>query len=165
MTGNIRDVEDKRKDESEMNRIFVDADACPVKEEVYKVAVRNNIEVSVVSNGGIRPHPHPLIKIQVVAEGLDVADDWIADQAKSKDLVITNDILLAARCIKKGVNVFKPDGTKLDSSNIGATVATRNLMYELRSKNPFLQGNSKTFSNRDRSNFLIILENEVRKLI
>ena len=148
-----------------MKKIYVDADACPVKEEVYRVAVRNTINVIVVSNGGIRPYNHPLIKFKVVSEGLDIADDWIAENASEKDLVITNDIPLASRCINKGANVIKPDGSKLDSSNIGSLLATRDLMTNIRSSNPFFKGNGKSFSKCDRSNFLNVLEIEVRKII
>ena len=146
-----------------MRVIYVDADACPVKKEVYKVAMRNNIQVMVVSNGGIKPHHHPLISMQVVDEGLDAADDWIVANAVSKDLVVTNDIPLAARCIKNGAKVIKPDGTKLDSSNIGSVLATRNLMTELRSANPLLKGRGKEFSIRDRSNFLNNLDAEIKR--
>ena len=147
-----------------MPTIYVDADACPVKEEVYKVAIRNEIEVIVVSNGGIRPHQHPLISIQVVSDGLDVADNWILDNIKLKDLVITNDIPLAAECIRNGANIIKPDGKKLDTSNIGSVLATRNLMNEYRSANLFLKGKGKKFSDLDRSNFLNTLESEIRKI-
>ena len=147
-----------------MRVIYVDADACPVKKEVYKVAIRNNTKVMVVSNGGIKPHHHPLISIQMVDEGLDAADDWIAANAGSKDLVVTNDIPLAARCIKNGAKIIKPDGTKLDSSNIGSVLATRNLMTELRSSDPFFQGRGKEFSNRDRSNFLNTLDTELKRI-
>ena len=146
-----------------MRVIYVDADACPVKKEVYKVAMRNNIQVMVVSNGGIKPHHHPLINMQVVDEGLDAADDWIVANVVSKDLVVTNDIPLAARCIKNGAKVIKPDGTKLDSSNIGSVLATRNLMTELRSANPLLKGRGKEFSIRDRSNFLNTLDAEIKR--
>ena len=147
-----------------MRVIYVDADACPVKKEVYKVAIRNNIKVMVVSNGGIKPHHHPLISMQMVDEGLDAADDWIVANSGSKDLVVTNDIPLAARCIKNGAKIIKPDGTKLDSSNIGSVLATRNLMTELRSSDPFFQGRGKEFSNRDRSNFLNTLDTELKRI-
>ena len=102
--------------------------------------------------------------MQVVDEGLDAADDWIAANAGSKDLVVTNDIPLAARCIKNGAKIIKPDGTKLDSSNIGSVLATRNLMTELRSSDPFFQGRGKEFSNRDRSNFLNTLDTELKRI-
>ena len=147
-----------------MRVIYVDADACPVKKEVYKVAIRNNIKVMVVSNGGIKPHHHPLISMQMVDEGLDAADHWIVANAGSKDLVVTNDIPLAARCITNGAKIIKPDGTKLDSSNIGSVLATRNLMTELRSSDPFFQGRGKEFSNRDRSNFLNTLDTELKRI-
>jgi len=148
---------------NDMNKIYIDADACPVKEEVYKVAIRNKIEVIVVCNGGIRPHHHPLINIVTVNQGLDVADDWIVANVITKDLVVTDDIPLAARCIKKGANVIKFDGKRLDSSSIGAVLATRNLLTEIRGANPFFKGKGKEFSNRERSKFLNALDSELSK--
>lgn len=148
-----------------MVKVYIDADACPVKEQVYKVSIRHGLEVNVVSNGGIRPHPHPLINIKIVDEGLDAADDWIADNANSSDLVITDDIPLAARSIKNGVIVLKSDGMRLDGSNIGSILANRNLMTEIRSADPFFQGRGKKFSNSDRSNFLNALEKEARIML
>ena len=147
-----------------MTIIYIDADACPVKEEIYKVAIRNDIEVVVVSNGGIRPHNHRLIRIRVVSDGLDVADDWIVENSKTNDLVITSDIPLAARCIKNGATIIKPEGTKLSSSNIGPILATRNLMTDMRSANPLLKGKAKEFTKKDRSKFLNTLETELHKL-
>ena len=146
-----------------MSKIYIDADACPVKEQVYKVAIRNAAQVLVVSNGGIRPHPHYLISLQIVADGLDVADDWIAERADPNDLVITSDIPLADKCIKNGATVIKPDGTKLDHSNIGSVLANRNLMAEMRSADPFYKGRGREFSNRDRANFLNVLETEIKR--
>ena len=148
-----------------MNKIYIDADACPVKKEVYKVSLRNNIKVVVVSNGGIRPYNHPLITMHVVPQGLDMADNWIAEEVICNDLVITNDIPLAARCIDKGANVIRPDGKKLDASNIGDILASRNLMADIRSADPFFKGKEKVFSNKDRSNFLNMLESECQKLL
>ena len=148
-----------------MSKIYIDADACPVKEEVYKVAIRNATQVLVVSNGGIRPHPHYLISLQIVADGLDVADDWIAERADPNDLVITSDIPLADKCIKNGATVIKPDGTKLDHSNIGSVLANRNLMTEMRSADPYYRGRGREFSKRDRANFLNVLETEIKRKI
>ena len=148
-----------------MSKIYIDADACPVKEEVYKVAIRNSTKVLVVSNGGIRPHPHSLISLQIVADGLDVADDWIAERADPNDLVITNDIPLADKCIKNGATVIKPDGTKLDDSNIGSVLANRNLMTEMRSADPYYRGRGREFSKQDRANFLNVLETEIKRKI
>jgi len=146
-----------------MRKIYIDADACPVKDEVYSVAIRNNIQVIVVSNGGIRPHQHPLINIQVVNQGLDIADDWIEAKVESKDFVVTDDIPLAAKCIRKGANVIKSDGKKLNISNIGLTLANRNLFAEIRGGDPFFRGKKKVFSNRDRSKFLNALDSELSK--
>ena len=146
-----------------MSKIYIDADACPVKEEIYKVAIRNGVEVLVVSNGGIRPHPHSLINLQVVSEGLNIADDWIAERADNNDLVITNDIPLAEKCIKNEATVIKPDGTRLDHSNIGPVLANRNLMAEIRSADPFYKNRGREFSKQDRLKFLNVLEAEIRK--
>ena len=146
-----------------MSSIYIDADACPVKEEVYKVALRNKVEVLVVSNGGIRPHPHPSINLIIVGDGLDVADDWIVGKAGPKDLVITNDIPLADRCIKNGATVIRPDGMRLDHSNIGPTLANRNLMTEVRSADPFFKGRARSYSRRDRTKFLNVIEVEIKR--
>ena len=147
----------------QINKIFIDPDACPVKEEVYRVAIREKIEVLVVCNGGIRPHQHPLIKLQIVNEGLDEADNWIVEQVGGKDLVITDDIPLAARCINNGAIVIKSNGGRVDTDNIGSILANRNLMTEIRSSNPFFQGSGKGFSAQDRSKFLNALDREITR--
>ena len=147
----------------QINKIFIDADACPVKEEVYRVAIREKIEVLVVCNGGIRPHQHPLIKLQIVNEGLDEADNWIVEQVGGKDLVITDDIPLAARCVNNGAIVIKSNGGRVDTENIGSILANRNLMTEIRSSNPFFQGSGKGFSAQDRSKFLNALDKEITR--
>ena len=147
----------------QINKIFIDADACPVKEEVYRVAIREKIEVLVVCNGGIRPHQHPLIKLKIVNEGLDEADNWIVEQVGGKDLVITDDIPLAARCVNNGAIVIKSNGGRVDTDNIGSILANRNLMTEIRSSNPFFQGSGKGFSTKDRSKFLNALDREITR--
>ena len=148
-----------------MTNIFVDADACPVKEEVYKVALRHQIKVWIVSNGGIRPQKNPLLVSVFVQDGLDEADDWIAERAKKGDVVITSDIPLASRCIENGSLVVSANGEIYNESNIGNLLSRRNIMTEIRSADPFYKGTGKPFSNRDRSRFLNALEGQVRLVI
>ena len=146
-----------------MTEIYVDADACPVKAEVDRVATRHNVRVLMVSNGGIRPSPNPLVESVFVEAGPDVADMWIADRAGAGDVVITNDIPLAAKCVEAGAAVLRPDGDALTAANIGNVLATRDLMADLRSADPFRQGGGRAFSKTDRSRFLEALERAVRK--
>lgn len=145
-----------------MTQIYVDADACPVKAEVERVATRHKIKVYVVSNGGLRPSQNPLIENVIVPEGPDVADMWIADRAKTGDVVITGDIPLAAKCVEAGAKVLKHNGEALTERNIGQALAVRDLMSDLRSADPFRQGGGKAFSKADRSRFLDALERDIR---
>jgi uncharacterized protein YaiI (UPF0178 family) len=142
--------------------IFVDADACPVKAEVEAVAIRHKITVKMVSNGGIRPSPNPLIESVFVAAGPDEADKWIAENATTGDVVITSDIPLAAKCVEAGAKVLKPNGEALTEKNIGNVLATRDLMTDLRAADPFRQGGGKGFTKADRSRFLDALERALR---
>jgi len=142
--------------------IYVDADACPVKQEVERVATRHKLSVKVVSNGGLRPSSNPLVENVIVPEGPDIADIWIAERAKAGDVVITGDIPLAAKCVEAGARVLKHSGEKLDARNIGQVLATRDLMADLRAADPFRQGGGKGFTKADRSRFLDALEREVR---
>ncbi len=142
--------------------IYVDADACPVKQEVERVATRHGVPVRLVSNGGIRPSPNPLIEIVVVPEGPDVADIWIAERAGPGDVVVTGDIPLAARVIEAGAQVLRPDGEALSARNIGSVLASRDLMADLRAADPFRQGGGRGFSRADRSRFLDALERALR---
>ncbi len=142
--------------------IFVDADACPVKTEVETVANRRDIAVKMVSNGGIRPSSNPLIESVFVAAGPDEADKWIANNATRGDVVITNDIPLAAKCVEAGAKVLKPNGEALTEKNIGNVLATRDLMTDLRAADPFRQGGGKGFTKADRSRFLDALERALR---
>ena len=146
-----------------MTKIYVDADACPVKAEVEKTATRHKIPVFIVSNGGIRPSQNPIITTVVVDQGADVADQWIADHCETGDVVITSDIPLAARAIEHGSLVVKPNGEILTSKNIGPVLAARDLMSDIRSADPFFQGRSKAFSKSDRSRFLDALERVIRQ--
>jgi uncharacterized protein len=141
-----------------MKKIYVDADACPVKDEVTKVAVRNKISTYMVCNGGIRPFNNLLIKLIIVSEGADEADKWIFNNVLANDIVVTADIPLAAKCLDKGANVIKHDGQVLTVNNIGNILATRDLMSDLRSSDPFLKGKNKSFSQIDRGRFLNSLQ-------
>ena len=145
-----------------MTRVFIDADACPVKGETLRVADRHHIQVFVVSNGGVRQNPHPLVETVVVDDGPDVADMWIANRCKRGDVVITGDIPLAAKCLEMDARVIQHNGEVFTKSNIGNRLATRDLMQDLRAADPFRQGGGKPFSKADRSRFLDILEREVR---
>lgn len=142
--------------------IYVDADACPVKAEAERVATRHGLTLFVVSNGGLRPSQNPLVENIIVPDGPDVADMWIADRAKGGDVVITGDIPLAAKCVEAGARVIKHNGEILDARNIGQVLATRDLMQDLRSADPFRQGGGRPFSKADRSRFLDGLERVVR---
>src|SRR5215208_1488011 len=113
-------------------RILVDADACPVKEEIYRVAFRREVPVTVVSNARIRLPDHPLVERVLVSDAFDAADDWIADQADAKTVVITGDILLAERCLKAGAPAIGPNGKPFTAGSIGGAVATRAIMADLR---------------------------------
>ena len=138
-------------------RILVDGDACPVKDEVYKVAFRHEVPVSVVSNSPFRVPQHPLVERVVVSSGFDAADDWIAEAAGPKTVVVTVDILLADRCIKVGAIVIGPNGKPFTASSIGAAVATRAIMQDLRAGGDVV-GGPPPFGKQDRSRFLQALD-------
>ena len=143
--------------------IFVDADACPVKQEVYRVAERHGLKVYVVSNSPIAVPRDPLIERVVVAAGMDVADDWIAERAAKGAIVVTQDIPLAARAVKAGAIAIAPNGKPFSENSIGMTLATRNLMDSLRSAGE-ITGGPKPFSPKDRSAFLGSLDREIVRL-
>ena len=143
--------------------IYVDADACPVKQEVYRVAERHGLKVFVVSNTPIAVPRDPLIERVVVAAGMDAADDWIAGRATEGALVVTQDIPLAARVVKAGGIAIAPNGKPFSDSSIGMALATRNLMDSLRSAGE-ITGGPKPFSPKDRSAFLQSLEREIVRL-
>lgn len=138
-------------------RILVDADACPVKEEIYRVAFRREVPVKVVSNSHLRVPAHPLIERVVVSGKFDAADDWIADEADARAVVITGDILLADRCLKKGATVIGPNGKPFTSASIGGAIATRAIMADLRS-GAGVTGGPAPFAKADRSRFLQALD-------
>jgi uncharacterized protein YaiI (UPF0178 family) len=143
--------------------IYVDADACPVKQEVYRVAERHGLKVYVVSNSPIAVPRDPLIERVVVAAGMDAADDWIAERATRGAIVVTQDIPLAARAVKTGAVAIAPNGKPFSESSIGMTLATRNLMDQLRSAGE-ITGGPKPFAPKDRSAFLQSLEREIVRL-
>lgn len=145
-----------------MTILYVDADACPVKAEAERVATRHRIAMKLVSNGGLRPSQNPLVESVIVPEGPDVADMWIAERATTGDVVITNDIPLAAKCVAAGALVLKPNGEALTKTNVGNALATRDLMTDLRAADPFRQGGGRPFSKADRSRFLDALERQIR---
>lgn len=146
-------------------RILVDADACPVKDEIYRVAYRVNVPVAVVSNSPFRVPDHPLVTRHVVSDGFDAADDWIAERADAKALVVTADILLADRCLKAGASVLAPTGKPFTTSSIGAAVATRAIMADLRAGMGEGIGGPKPFSKEDRSRFLQAMDTALVKLL
>ena len=146
-----------------MIRILVDADACPVKDEVYKVAWRHDVPVRIVSNSFIRVPVHPLIERVVVGSGFDAADDWIVENASPASVVVTSDILLADRCIKVGATLLSPAGKTFDANSIGAAVATRAIMADLRAGGEQI-GGPPPFAKADRSRFLSALDQVLVRL-
>jgi uncharacterized protein YaiI (UPF0178 family) len=145
-------------------RILVDADACPVKEEIYKVAFRHAVPVTVVSNSPIRVPAHELIDRMVVSDGFDAADDWIAERAAPGAVCITADILLADRCLKAGAAVLAPNGKPFTHSSIGSAIATRAIMADLRAGGESIGtqiGGPPPFAKTDRSRFLSALDEAV----
>ena len=146
-----------------MPRILVDADACPVKDEVYKVAYRREVPVAIVSNQRIRIPEHPLIQRVTVADSFDAADDWIADHADAGAVVITADILLADRCLKAGAVVLSSTGKPFTTASIGAAIATRAIMADLRAGGEVI-GGPAPFARTDRSRFLQALDTALARL-
>tara|TARA_B110001454_G_scaffold206656_1_gene217282 strand:+ start:632 stop:1084 length:453 start_codon:yes stop_codon:yes gene_type:complete len=146
-----------------MIRILVDADACPVKEETYKVAFRHEAPVTIVSNSPIRIPAHPLIERVIVSDGFDAADDWIAERADERSVCITADILLADRCLKAGAVVLSPTGKPFTTASIGSAIATRAIMADLRAGGDII-GGPPPFSKTDRSRFLSALDEALVRL-
>ena len=144
-------------------RIYVDADACPVKAEIYRVAERHELPVFVVANSYMNVPRDPLIKLVVVGSGMDVADDWIAERAGPRDIVVTADIPLASRCVRAGPSVIAPNGRAFTDASIGMALATRNLLAGLRETGE-ITGGPKPFSPRDRSAFLSALNQAIVRL-
>jgi uncharacterized protein len=143
-------------------RIYLDADACPVKDETYRVAARYGLKVFVVANSPILIPRAPDIERVVVGQGPDAADDWIAERAEPGAIVVTADVPLASRCVKAGAEVLSPTGKRFSEASIGRQLATRDLMDQLRSSGQQTSG-PKAFGPRDRSNFLGALDNAVAR--
>lgn len=146
-----------------MLEIYVDADACPVKAEIEKVAGRHGLHVHIVSNGGVRPRPHPLIHSVIVGAGADAADDWIADRIEAGDIAVTADIPLAARCLSKGARALRPNGDPFTQDNIGTALGMRELQRHLREASGNQTYNAG-FTAKDRSRFLNALENDIQAI-
>jgi uncharacterized protein YaiI (UPF0178 family) len=145
-----------------MHEIYIDADACPVKEETLRVAERHGLKSYMVSDGGVRPPRSPLVQLVVVAPGMDAADNWIAEHIGAGDIAVTSDIPLAARCIAKGARVLRFNGEPIDERSVGATLASRDLMTHLRDTGEIAGGGPRPFSKQDRSRFLNALETLVQ---
>jgi len=143
-------------------QIFVDADACPVKNEAVTVAQRHGLIVTFVSNGGLRPSRDPMIRNVVVSKGADAADDWIVENARPNDVAVTADVPLAARLVPAGVHVIGPTGRPFTPESIGMAVAMRDLKQHLRETGED-RGFNRSFAARDRSEFLSALDRTVRR--
>ena len=143
-------------------KIYIDADACPVKEETYKVAARYGLQTFVVSNSFIQIPPSPLIARIIVATGADVADDWIAEQVVAGDVVVTNDIPLAGRVLAKDAHAIAPHGRAFTEDSIGMALAQRSLMEHIRSTGE-ITGGPPPFSSANRSRFLQALDQAITR--
>lgn len=143
--------------------ILIDADACPVKDETYKVALRHQVPVTLVSNSFLRVPPHPLIKHVTVSDGFDAADDHIAELANPRSVVVTADILLADRALKEGAIVLGPNGKPFTENSIGGAIATRAIMADLRAGGDQV-GGAAPFTKADRSRYLSALDEALHRL-
>ena len=146
-----------------MLHIYVDADACPVKQEVYRVAKRYRLDVTLVANSWMRVPDERWLRLEVVGEGFDAADDWIVEQVQPHDIVITADIPLASRCIKEGASVIGTTGKPFTEDNIGSVLATRDLLSELRGAGE-ITGGPPPLQKRDRSRFLQQLDEVIQSI-
>ena len=146
-----------------MLHIYIDADACPVKQEVYRVAKRYRLDVTLVTNSWMRVPDERWIALEVVGEGFDAADDWIVEQVQPHDIVITADIPLASRCIKEGARVIGTTGKPFTEDNIGSALAIRDLLSELRGAGE-ITGGPPPLQKRDRSRFLQQLDEVIQSL-
>jgi len=143
--------------------IYVDADACPVKQEVYRVARRYELDVTLVANAWMRTPDDPGIKLEVVEDSFDAADDWIVDSVEADDIVITADIPLASRCMEKGARALGSTGRPFTEDNIGEAVATRDLLAVLRGGGE-ITGGPPPMTKRDRSRFLQALDEVIQSI-
>jgi uncharacterized protein YaiI (UPF0178 family) len=146
-----------------LHEIYVDADGCPVKDEVYRVAGRYGLRVWVVANDWLRVPDDPLVSRVLVGEGLDRADDWIAERIAAGDIAITADVPLAARCIRRGARAIAPNGRAFTEASIGTDLAQRNLMTALREAGE-LRGGGRPFTKQDRSRFLGTLDAAIQAI-
>ena len=146
-----------------MLHIFVDADACPVKPEVYRVASRHHLEVTLAANSWMRIPSERWIVLKIVGKGLDAADDWIVEQVQPHDVVVTADIPLASRCLQKGARAISPSGKPFTEDNIGQSIATRDLLAELREAGT-MTGGPPPLKKRDRSRFLQQLDEVIQSI-
>jgi len=146
-----------------MLHVYVDADACPVKPEVYRVASRYGLAVTLVSNSWMRVPDEPWLTLEVVGDGFDAADDWIVERVEASDIVVTADVPLASRCLERGARVVGPTGKPFTEANIGAAVATRNLLADLRGAGE-ITGGPPPLTKRDRSRFLQSLDEAVQAI-
>ena len=144
--------------------LYIDADACPVKDEAVRIAARHGLVVTFVSNGGLRPSRDPMVRHVVVPQGADAADDWIVDNAVANDVAVTADVPLAARLVDKGVHVLGPTGRPFTPETIGMAVAMRDLKQHLRETGE-IKGYNPGFSPKDRSAFLSALDQTVRRAL
>lgn len=144
--------------------LYVDADACPVKDEVLKVAARHDLVVTFVSNGGLRPSRDPMVRHVVVSKSADAADDWIVENVRANDIVVTADIPLAARTVPLGAHVIGPTGRPFTPETIGMAVAMRDLNQHLRETGES-KGYNASFGSQDRSRFLSALDQAVRRAL
>jgi len=143
--------------------IYVDADGCPVKDEVYRVAGRYQLQVWVVANAWLRVPDSPLVARVAVSEGLDQADDWIAERIGPGDIAVTADVPLADRCVKRGAQAITPSGQRLTEASIGEALASRNLLTGLREAGT-IRGSGRPFTRQDRSRFLGALDAAIQAI-
>ena len=146
-----------------MLHVFVDADACPVKQEVYRVAKRYRLDVTLVANSWMRVPDEKWLHLEVVGEGFDAADDWIVENVEADDIVVTADIPLASRCLKQGASVIGTTGKQFTEDNIGSALATRDLLSELRGAGE-ITGGPPPLQKRDRSRFLQALDEVIQAI-
>lgn len=144
--------------------IYVDGDACPVKDEIFRVALRHQLKVYLVSNSWMRIGDYPMVEQVVVSQGADVADDWIAEHIGKGDIFITSDIPLADRCVKRDAVGLAPDGKPFTPDSIGMALAMRNLMTDLRDTGEITGGGNASFTKQDRSRFLSELETKIQAI-
>ena len=149
--------------EDQVPQIYIDADGCPVKDEVYRVAKRYSLEVTLVANSRMRVPDKTWIALEVVGDGPDVADDWIVEHVEPGDIVVTADIPLASRCLSEGAHVVGPTGRSFTEDNIGGAVATRDLLSDLRSAGE-ITGGPPPLTKRDRSYFLQQLDDVIQSI-